>query len=369
MPDSRGERMAAASGKTGTDTPEALTTGATPSQKPSRAAATPRRGLAEAGLLAAEIWLEERLYAAAGPRLRHPRVRLWFIFMLLRHAGLQLVEIFRLRGDCLDFGRGLVRVPAPGGDTGREVPLPLAVAKKLGALWANWEGRELALPFLCDASRVRRSLRQCALACGLSPELFTARELRRHRGLELAAAGVHPSLVDTFLGRDAAEKKSLVRFDADAARWLLRERIQGHARTSARNHFRGRVTGVRHKGLLADVSFATASGLEVRARITGRSCRSLGLAPGVIVSGAVKALWIEARPPQPEGTPDDGTNRLAGTVDSLRREDGYVETLITLDDGGEACSVRPAAEMEWLCEAGARVEIVFSPAAVILTVS
>lgn len=359
--------MASASGKTRPDT-----TGGTSPQKPFRAAPTPRRGLTEAELLAAEIWLEERLYAAAGPRLRHPRVRLWFIFMLLRHAGLRLVEIFRLRGGCLDFGRGLVQVPGPGGDAGREVPLPPAVGKKLAALWAAWEGRELALPFLCDASRLRRSLHQCALACGIAPELFTARELRRHRGLELAAAGIHPSLVDMFLGRDAAERKNLVRFDADAARWLLRERIQGHARTSARNHFRGRVTRVRHKGLLADVAFATASGLEVHARITGRSCRALGLAPGVIVSGAVKALWIEARPPaseDAEGPRDDGTNRLAGTVDSLRREDGYVETLITLDDGGAACSVRPAAEMEWLREAGARVEIVFSPAAVILTVS
>lgn len=360
--------MAPASGKTRTATPVVPATGGTPPQKPFRAA--PRtRGLTEAELLAAEIWLEERLYAAAGPRLRHPRVRLWFIFMLLRHAGLRLVEIFRLRGECLDFGHGLVRVPASGAEAPREVPLPLAVAKKLGAHWASWEGRELALPFLCDASRVRRSLGQCAKACGLPPALFTARELRRHRGLELAGAGLHPSLVDMFLGRDAAEKKSLVRFDAEAAQRLLRERIQGHARTSARNHFRGRVTRVRPMGLLADVAFATASGLEVRARITGRSRRSLGLAPGVVVSGAVKALWIEVRPEADAGTSGEAMNRLTGTVDSIRREDGFAETLLTLDDGGEACSVRPAEEMEWLREPGARAEIVFSPAAVILTVS
>ena len=359
--------MAAPSGKTRAERPPELPKEAAAPQQPFSAGATPRRALADAGLLAAEIWLEERLYAAAGPRLRHPRVRMWFIFMLLRHAGLRLVEIFRLRGDSLDFGRGLVRVPGPTGKPGREVPLSRAIAKKLGALWAAWEGRELPLPFLCDTSRVRRSLHQCALACGLAPELFTARELRRNRGLELAAAGVHPSLVDTFLGRDTAERKSLVRFDADAAKLILRERIQGHARTSARNHFHGRVTRVRHRGLLTDVAFATASGLEVRARITGRSCRSLGLAPGVIVSGAVKALWIEARPPREEGTPGDGENRLAGRVDSVRREGGYAETLITLDDGAQTCSVRPAAEMSWLREAGARVEIVFSPASVILT--
>lgn len=359
--------MAAARGTTGKETtPAHSTRAATPQKRPR--AAPPSRGLTEAELLAAEIWLEERLYAADGPRLRHPRVRLWFIFMLLRHAGLQLVEIFRLSGECLDFGRALLHVPGPQGEAAREVPLPPAVAKKLGTVWAAWEGREQARPFLCDASRVRRSLHQCALACGLNPVLFTARGLRRHRGLELAAAGVHPSLVDAFLGRDAAERKSLVRFDADAARRLLRERIQGYARTSARNHFRGRVTRVRHKGLLTDVTFATASGLEIRARITGRSCRSLGLAPGVIVSGAVKALWIEARAEAAGGRPADGANRLAGTVDAVRRDDGYAETLITLDDGGEACSVRPVAEMEWLREPGARVEIFFSPAAVILTV-
>lgn len=357
--------MVSHGGNTRPGTPTALPAAGAAPQRPLRA--PPSRQLSEAGLLAAEIWLEERLYAEAAPRLRHPRVRLWFIFMLLRHAGLRLVEIFRLHGSCLDFGRALLKVPGADGHAAREVPLPPAVAKKLGTLWASWEGRELALPFLCDASRVRRGLRRCALACGLSPELFTARELRRHRGLELAAAGVHPSLVDRFLGRDAAERKSLVRFDADAAKWLLRERIQGHARTSARNHFRGRVTRVRHMGLLADVAFATASGLEVHARITGRSCRSLGLAPGSVVCGAVKALWIEARPASREAAPDDGSNRLAGTVDSIRREDGFAETLITLDDGGQACAVRPVAEMEWLKEAGSRVEIVFSPAAVILS--
>lgn len=335
------------------------------------------RSLSDAELLAVEIWLEERLYAVAPPRLRHPRVRMWFIFMFLRHAGLRLVEIFRLNGECLDLGRGLLRVPGGAAGAGREVPLPPPVSAKLGRHWESWGARQLPLPFQCDASRVRRALRQCALACGLPPQLLTARGLRRNRGLELERAGVHPSLVDTFLGRDAAEKKSLVRFDRDAAQWLLRERIQGQARTSARNHFSGRVTRVRHMGLLAEVAFATASGCELRARITGRSCRSLGLAPGVIVSGAVKALWLEARPPSPGNGkaghtgPDrdeDGLNRLAGTVDSVRREGGFAEALITLEDGAQACVVRPAAEMAWLGEAGERVEVVFGPAAVILNV-
>ncbi|WP_165078350.1 MULTISPECIES: TOBE domain-containing protein [unclassified Desulfovibrio] len=339
-----------------------------PAPNPPRAqpGAVPSAGLTEAQLAAAELWLEERLYARAQPRLRHPRVRLWFIFMLLRHAGLRLVEIFRLRGGSLDFGRGLLRVPGSGTGTAREVPLPPAVARKLGSLWASWEGRELPLPFLCDASRVRRGLAQCARACGLAPELFTARELRRHRGLELVAAGLQPALVDMFLGREAAEKKSLVRFDADAAQALLRERIQGRARSSARNHFRGRITRVRPMGLLADVAFATASGLEVRARITSRSLRAMGLAPGVIVSGAVKALWIEVRPADNAGGADEELNRLPGTVDSLRREDGFAEILISLDGGLLACAVRPAGEVDWLGEPGQKVAIVFSPAAVIL---
>lgn len=339
------------------------------SQRPPRSAgeAAPVRQLSEAELLGAEVWLEERLYAAP-PRLRHPRVRLWFVFMLLRHAGLRLVEIFRLPGASLDFGRGLLEVPGTESGAPREVPLPPAVAKKLGKIWSSWPGRQCALPFRCDASRVRRSLRECALACGLPPRLFNARGLRRNRGLELERAGVHPSLVDTFLGREAAEKKHLRRFDADAARWMLRERIQGHARTSARNHFRGRVTRVRHRGLLADVGFATASGLEVLARITSHSCRALGLATGIVVSGTVKALWIETRPPSAGKEADDGANHLPGTVDSVRREDGFAEAIISLDDGAQACSVRPVAEMEWLEEPGQRVEIVFSPAAVILNV-
>lgn len=336
-----------------------------PSAKNSRtgtAAAGP--GLTGAGLLAAEIWLEERVHAEARPRLRHPRVRLWLIFMLLRHAGLRLVEILRLPAGSLDFGAGLVRVSGQG--AGREVPLAPAVAAKLGKIWASWDGRELAFPLLCDASRVRRSLNRCALACGLPPELFTARGLRRHRGLEIAASGLPPSLVDSFLGRDAAEKKSLLRFDAASARNMLRAHIQGHARTSARNHFRGRVTRLSRHGLLVDVSFATASGLEMEARITSRSCRAMGLEPGSIVIGAVKALWIEARPPSGAGAAGRGTNRLVGTVEAISRDESHTEILLTLDDGALACAIRPSAEMAWLKEAGERVEIVFSSAAVIL---
>lgn len=324
--------------------------------------------LTEAELAAAELWLEERVYERVAPRFRHPRVRMWFIFMLLRHAGLRLVEIFRLHGECLDFGSGLLRVPPGAEGTGREVPLAPAVVRKLGAVWASWEGRELALPFLCDASRVRRSLNRCALACGLAPELFNARELRRNRGLELAVAGIHPSLVDMFLGRDAAEKKSLVRFEADEAKRLLRERIQGHARTSARNHFRGRVIRVRHERLLADVTFATASGLEVQARITDRSCHAMGLGPGVVVCGAVKALWIEVRPAAADRTGNAVPNCFGGRLDTIRRVGGFAENLISLEDGAQVCAVRPVAEKEWLGEPGERVEIVFSPAAVILTV-
>lgn len=323
-------------------------------------------GLTGAGLLAAEIWLEERVHAEATARLRHPRVRLWLIFMLLRHAGLRLVEILRLPAGALDFRAGLVRVTGQGDGQGREVPLAPAVAAKLGKIWASWDGRELAFPLLCDASRVRRSLRQCALACGLPPELFSARSLRRHRGLELAAAGLQPSLVDSFLGRDAAEKKSLLRFDAGSARDMLREHIQGHARTSARNHFRGRVTRLSPQGLLVDVTFATASGLELEARITSRSCRSMRLAPGSIIIGAVKALWIEARPPAGRSAAAPGTNRLQGTVQAISRDASHTEILVGLDDGAQACAIRPAAEMAWLREAGERVELVFSSAAVIL---
>lgn len=357
-------------GKDRSTTPDAAGEGTALPQRRRRSAPRPMpaRQLTESELLAAEVWLEERLYEEASPRRGHARARLWFIFMLLRHAGLRLVEIFRIDGKCLDFAGALLRVPGVGAGAGREVPLPPGVARKLGRVWASWPGRECALPFSCDASRVRRGLRQCALACGTAPELLTARGLRRNRGLELARAGVHPSLVDVFLGREAVEKKSLVRFDADAGRRMLRERIHGHARTSARNHFRGRVTRVRHKGLLADVTFVTASGLEVRARITGRSCRSLGLAPGIVVSGAVKALWIGARPAPGGERTDDGHNRLAGIVDSVRREDGFAETLVSLDDGAQVCSVRPAAEMAWLGEPGERVEIVFGPEAVVLSV-
>lgn len=115
-------------------------------------------------LLSVESWLWERAAAARGPREKRPRLRMWLIFMLLRYAGLRLVEIFALGPPDMDLQGGIIRVK---GACGREVPLPLAVSRRLRRVLED-PGLFPASPELmrCDASYVRRSLQQCGAACG-----------------------------------------------------------------------------------------------------------------------------------------------------------------------------------------------------------
>ena len=88
-------------------------------------------GLSRSELLAAESWLWEHAEKAARPREKQPRLRMWLTFMLLRYAGLRLVEVFSVRFAHLDLREGIVRVPGTGEAQQREVPLPLTVSRRL----------------------------------------------------------------------------------------------------------------------------------------------------------------------------------------------------------------------------------------------
>ena len=241
-------------------------------------------------LLSVESWLWERAAAARGPREKRPRLRMWLIFMLLRYAGLRLVEIFALGPPDMDLQGGIIRVK---GACGREVPLPLAVSRRLRRVLED-PGLFPASPELmrCDASYVRRSLQQCGAACGLPKGLLSARSLRHSRALELGRQGLPLPVVDIFLGRRAGPGQSgIVRCDPQKAQRLLREQLQRERpmKTSARNVFQGRIVALRQSGLLVEAILSTAGGLRVAALITDESYRSLALEEGKLVNASVKA--------------------------------------------------------------------------------
>ncbi|OXY83037.1 TOBE domain-containing protein [Oceanimonas doudoroffii] len=129
--------------------------------------------------------------------------------------------------------------------------------------------------------------------------------------------------------------------------------------TSARNQFFAQVTSVGRRDLSHQVGLRLNGGATLLADITERSCRRLGLIPGKEVLALIKAPWVTI-----ETGSGKTPNRLAGTVSAVMAGDRFNEVMLTLDQGGEICALRPIHET--LPALGARAFACFAPEQVIL---
>ena len=102
-------------------------------------------------------------------------------------------------------------------------------------------------------------------------------------------------------------------------------------RTSARNALRGTVTAIADGAVNAEVALAVSERTTVTAVITRDSVRELGLFPGREATALIKAPFVMLAPAD-EARRTSVRNRIEGTV--ARREDGAVNSEITLDIGG-----------------------------------
>ncbi|WP_448203282.1 TOBE domain-containing protein [Azospirillum sp. sgz302134] len=102
-------------------------------------------------------------------------------------------------------------------------------------------------------------------------------------------------------------------------------------RTSARNALRGTVTAIADGAVNAEVTLSLAGDTTLTAIITRDSVRELGLFPGREATALIKAPFVILAPAD-EARRTSVRNRIEGTV--ARREDGAVNTEITLDIGG-----------------------------------
>jgi len=102
-------------------------------------------------------------------------------------------------------------------------------------------------------------------------------------------------------------------------------------RTSARNALRGTVTAIADGAVNAEVALAVSDTTTLTAIITRDSVRELGLFPGREATALIKAPFVILAPAD-EARRTSVRNRIEGTV--ARREDGAVNTEISLDIGG-----------------------------------
>lgn len=299
---------------------------------------------------------------AQSPKARNSRLRLWFIFMLLRYGGMRLEEIFGLAPENLNLAASLINITE--GKKPRELPLPPQAARQMRGRLESWPAlAALSRPFLCDSSLVRRGFALCAARCEVSAGLLTARSLRRHRALELERAGLPPPLINLYLGKAVAD----VNFNASKGAEILKQAIlnEQFPRTSARNAFNGRLVRLEKQGILVKTRLETASGLLVEAVITDTSRQNLELKTGSPATALVKAPWVELYKAGAAGP-----NHFLGKIKEIKQDEKAMEISVLLPRGNVVCSLYtqgrgPGFPLSLGMPVGAR----FSPFAVILTVS
>lgn len=101
-------------------------------------------------------------------------------------------------------------------------------------------------------------------------------------------------------------------------------------KTSARNALRGRVVRITPGAVNAEVTLRLADGLDIVAIVTAPSLEDLGLEVGKPAIALIKAGFIMLA--KGEGLRTSARNQIPGRL--IRREDGAVNSEITLDIGG-----------------------------------
>jgi len=101
-------------------------------------------------------------------------------------------------------------------------------------------------------------------------------------------------------------------------------------RTSARNALRGVVSDITPGAVNGEVTLSLAYGVSITAILTRRSIEELGLAVGKPAIALIKASFVILA--KGEGLRTSARNQIDGVVTG--REDGAVNTEVTLDIGG-----------------------------------
>ena len=141
-------------------------------------------------------------------------------------------------------------------------------------------------------------------------------------------------------GREVAVAFRRVQAEIDAAVAKLEANLAGDAardmfwslgmRTSARNALRGEVSRITEGAVNSEVGLKVAEGVELTAVLTRRSVADLGLAIGRPAIALVKSSFVLLA--KGEGLRTSARNQIPGEV--LRRDDGAVNSEVTLDIGG-----------------------------------
>lgn len=286
---------------------------------------------------------------------RPARLRIFLLFLLIRHTGAKLNEVLRLNTSqdinwnarCLYFrtarhGRNasvrVVDVSRHGLETIRAV---VEALKRTGHL-----GNRLAV----DAAFVRRKFYERAEACGFSRHLGAPEMIRKARAMELLSGHLPLPVVQKVLGHTvssgALPYPSFSDKDMRQVMKLFVER-ETSGQTSARNAFYGRVDAILYGDIQAKVGLVTVEGHRVTTVITTDSLKRLAIREGTVMVAEVKAPWVVLAVGSEEPLMSL-ENRFQGTIRRIVRGQVTAEVTVELADGTALCAIVSAESAQRL---------------------
>ncbi len=305
-------------------------------------------------------WLE----MARTLKQRRIRLRLYFVYLLIRHGGLRLGEALELddKRD-LVFSTSTIRISKD-----RDIQIQDQAMASLLRIVEDPAVSDLAGSLSrMDPGYVRKNFYLVADMCGIDRNLGGPRVLRHSRGAELLNNGIPVSIVQKFLGlQSPAQAVQLKDFQDSEAKQILHAHLRRETlrHSSARNAFAGSITAIHEGPTTALVIVTTLSGLEVRATVSMESMRNLALHKGQTVTATVKAPWVVV---SPENTSTSCGNNYQGTVLYVRESELEASLRLRLDDGtGMAAMLGMEAVDRLGISEGMRCTVSFSAMAVTL---
>lgn len=307
---------------------------------------------------------------AKNPLQSRSRARLWLAFLLIRYGALRLGEVLAL-DDKKDFRVSANQLSVRGANA-RRVLLPQPVMEQIAELLQSpmFFGLRGEI-FHLDPGYLRRKFYERAKACGLPGKLFNPRIIRHSRAIELLRGGVPLQVAQSFLGQQNLNMTAnFLEFSGDAVenivgRYIARE---GKMKTSARNSFTGRVSGIARDGLLVEVEITTAAGLKIVAVITEESMVNLGLVTGAIATAIIKAPWVFLSLDNEEIT-TSARNRFPGSISDIKSTAVASEVVTDLADGTKVCALATRESVDRMgLRRGMDIQVMFKAFSVILNV-
>ncbi len=305
---------------------------------------------------------------------RVSRTRILLIFLIIRYTGAKLNEVLALDLiNDIDTPNMTLHFRSTDQQTGgepRKVEIPEPLHREILETVNTPSFQDNVSGSLgVDPGFVRRKFYERAEACGFQKNLGGPEMIRRARAVELMRNSMPLPAVQMMLGHSTPNLTSAyVSFSKDEIRKMTRLFMdrESSRKTSARNSFFGKVSGIDQGDIQSRVILTTLYGDRIATIITNDSLSRLCIKTGSLLSAEIKAPWVilQKGDEKPRCSAD---NILKGVITRISMGKINTEYAARLNDGTEMCSIVATEGVKHLDFAvGDSAWILFSCFAVVL---